>query len=51
LGRAMQGANFTSARLEITREQVARRAAGRIEVKAAQRFGMAMRIMTQIPAV
>ena len=43
----MQGANFASARVEITREQVARRAAGRIEVKAVQRFGIAMRIMSK----
>ena len=41
----MQGANFTSANVEIAREQVARSAAGRIEVKAVSRFGMAMRVM------
>jgi hypothetical protein len=43
----MQGANFTSARLEITDEQVARRAAGRIDVKMVKRFGMVMRIMSK----
>jgi hypothetical protein len=44
----MQGANFTLARLEITREQVARSAAGRIESKAVSRFGIAVRVMSEV---
>ena len=44
----MQGASLTSARVEIAHEQVARRAAGRIEVKAVVRFGMAIRIMAGV---
>ena len=43
----MQGASLALARVEITHDQVARRAAGRIEVKAVQRFGIAMRIMSK----
>jgi hypothetical protein len=44
----MQGANFASARVEITREQVARSATGRIVPKAVSRFGLAMRVMSKV---
>lgn len=44
----MQGASFTSARVEIAREQVARRAARRIVLTAVSRFGLAVRVMSEV---
>ena len=43
----MQGASLTSARVEITHDQDARGAVGRIEVNAVSRPGMAIMVMSE----